>query len=511
MIRFTIYDTDNTLLVDPEETANYLEAVSWDSHWPIGYGSLRATVRRDTMQWWAVKTGKKLVARDGGKTVYSGRINAPKLKAGQASITAQGWYVVLNERTLRKRWVDLAALSHLYWSDARFSEVDQNRAVIEKRPEVLRYAPVPMDTVISGANQYHEDYDSPSGSIRRLTFDWTARTGEGLDVVVYNVDQAADEATVNYGTSTPGQGDADIDFTQGDTDRFTLVFRPGVGTAADTYDQNDYFVLTNMVVYADYEDGHSVSTPAYNVVEIIEDIILLARGSDISADMSGIGNPGTRPDAFATKNDGFEAAAKVAERLAMLSNVSNEIWGLAVWGGDAASDGLPLAVFSQRDTSDYDYVVSRAELADWEYTRSDDELFNYVTVKWEDETGRIRYLSPDDDSALSDSTSITTYGERHAPTLDAGVVGQGFARQMAIRYLQYHKDPLDKGRFVAQGFIKSKAGIEMPVSWVRGGDRLRVIDLDKTLFIRQVSYDVNSDRVTMTPDLPPEDIVNGNV
>ena len=77
---------------------------------------------------------------------------------------------------------------------------------------------------------------------------------------------------------------------------------------------------------------------------------------------------------------------------------------------------------------------------------------------------------------------------------------------MGQRHLAYHKDPLEKASFSVQGYIRRKNGGAYPVSWIEAGSVVRVQDWDKVFFIRSVSYDAQTDTVTLTPDVPPDDI-----
>lgn len=511
MIRYYIYDRSGALVNDPEQSQDHIVNARWDSRWPGGHGTFSGTVYRHILHRWAIKTAYEIVVRDGQKILYQGRLASPaKQLTGLRSfisLTAHGYLTALNERTVRKRWVDATALSRLRWPPGREINDDQNTAVTEKRGELMRIVLVGDDTNLSPSNQYHEQYTLPGGDIvYQVDYEYVGRTGQGYDMVLYNDDQAATENTENVNSVTPLAGTVNHVFTQGDTGSFTWICQPEAGT--QTYDQNDWVNVINMTVYSAYETGHSAGTPNFKTNEIVEDVLLLSTGSGISTDLSLIEDPNVTLAAFTTENDGYETATSIMKRLAAYADSSQNTWGFNVWDSDGASDDLPRAELTTRDVTDYDYIVNVSDLASFKPEETDDQLYNWVTVKWIDEAGVDRYLSPDDDSDLQDSASISDYGERHAPTLDAGYSSQTYAKQLAQRFLAYHKDPLEKMSLSVVGVIRNKRGIEFPVSWVRAGNRIKVSDYEggKIYFLRQATYTVNTDKLEVSSDVPPDNI-----
>ncbi|MFQ5435733.1 MAG: hypothetical protein ACE5FD_12725, partial [Anaerolineae bacterium] len=474
-IKFYIYDSSNNLIDDPEHTTRKIRGARWGSLWPKGYSVFNGRVKRDILRNWVVRGAQRLIARDGQRVIFDGRLKPP-LKQSSSELAALGWYAVLAERRIRKRWIDTAGVSRLEWPSGRVADGDQNRALTEWRDQILRISLVSTGGEISltTADQYHEQYTLPTGGIvRRVTYDYVARTGQGFDLILYNDDQAAIEDTENVISTTPATGSVDHTFTQGDTNSFTWKLAPD-GT--DNYDVNDWASLAKLAVYTNYETGHSTGTPNYKTGELMEDVLLLARGSELSADMSLIGEPNITLSAFMSEGDSYETADSLARRLAAYGDGSQNTWGLSVWDGEQSSDGLPQAEFVARSASDYEYEMSVAELQDFKAELTDAELYNWVIVRYTDETGRARFLTPDDDSSLKDTDSISTYGERHSPVVDAGQATQAYALQMGQRSLAYHKDPLHKMGCSLRGKIRLKGGGLVPASWVRAGERLKVVD-----------------------------------
>jgi hypothetical protein len=511
MMRDYIYDKDGELVNDPERSR--IVGGRWKSHWPKGYGTFTGQVHREILREWPIKTGYRLVRRDGQRTVYDGRLQAPKQSRFNGSdvidLTAQGWYSVLAERTIRKRWIDIEAVNRLLWPAGSALNENQTAPLVEKRDkdQFLRVSIRPKDTDLVTLNSYQEQYTTPTGAIHKVTYNYMFRTGEGLDLIIYSDDQTAIENTLTVAFATPSGGVLNHTFTQGDTGSFTLRIQPSVD---DVYDQNDWASINNMVVYMEYASGHSVATPTYAIDELIEDVLLLSKGSDISADMSQIGALATVLDSFVSQDDGFETADSLIQRLAAYSDSSQNTWGLSIYGGDGSSDGLPQAVFESRDVSDYDYEVRASDCIDITIEETEREIFNWITVKWRDEEGRVSYLSPDQDGDLKDDDSIARYGQRHNKTLDAGEASEDQAKLQAQRYLAYHKDPLLKGSLKLRGFVRRKSGVYEPASWFKAGSRVRFVDMDRTFFIREADYDSDSDTLTIQPDLPEDNLIQSH-
>lgn len=514
MIRYYIYTPSGALVNDPERSVAHFRSVSFGSMWPKGYATFNATVDRDIFDPWLIKTGYRIVVRDGQKSIYDGRLSAPAASFGdsksEVKLSAQGWFIILTERTIRKRWIDTQFISRIVWPASTETSEDQTAPIIEKREkdQVLHVVLRSDDATLTVNDYYTERYYTPTGAIHKVDYDYSYRTGEGFDFILVGLDTTVEDTETVIST-VQASGSVGHTFTQGSTSGFDLRVAPSL-SGGSTYDQNDWASFTNFVVYMEYESGHSVATPTYAVGEIVEDVLLLSIGSEISADMSQIGGPSTTLDAFITRDDGYQKASSIIEDLSAFSDGSQVTYGLAVWDGDASSDGKPLAYYAARVLTNFEYDLSARDpfVIDYSIEYSDAELHNWVTVKWKDADGIISYLSPNQDSDLKNTDSITEYGERHSETLDAGESSQADAKLMAQRYLAYHKNPLYKGGITVQGKIRKRGGAMVDVSHVRAGQRIYIRELESIIFIRETSYDVDSDTLTITPDIPGDDITH---
>lgn len=571
-MRVIITDRNGNGVNDPSRSTEQITILGWSSEWPKGYTNFSAEVKRDILQSWAVKTAYDLKVLDGQRIVYQGRLGSPErsLNGSDSSIqlTAFGWYVVLAERRLRKRWVDIEGLTRLVWPAGRDAVMSQTLATVDRGRDRLKITLVPDDyQVIAYADQYHEQYALPVGStVRRVVMELFARSGPQAMYELYNDDQAASEGAIKMdfvshaSVGAPATDTLDITFSRGDTNSFTLkhypaqcagwfsgiayengnkvyhnsvaylcttghtaaaATEPGVGgswgsywsvstLSTDEMDQNDYSGLDGLVVYADYHSAHrAAASPAYTSGELVEDVLLLARESDLSADMDAVGEPSIDlSGAFATLNDDFESADSLIQRLAAYGDTSQNTWGLAVWDANGASDGLPKAVFSARDVSSWEYEVSITDLTAFAPEESEDQLFNWISVRYTDEAGKSHLLTPDDDADLKDATSIAAYGKRCSPTLNAGTASPAAAKSLGQRYLAYHRNPLPKMSLTQTGVIRRYGGEVVPVNRVRAGERIKVIDYrgGTVYFLRSVTYNAQQNTIRATSDVPPDDV-----
>lgn len=511
MMRDYIYDRDGNLINDPQR--NLIVGGRWKSHWPKGYGTFTGQVHREILRQFPIESGFRLVRRDGQRTVYDGRLQAPKQSRSNGSdvidLTAQGWYVVLAERTIRKRWVDNQAIVRFEWPAGSETSEKQTAPIVEKRDkdQLLRISMRPDDTTLSISDYYEERYFTPTDSVARVKYDYSFRSGEGFYFELIADNGLEHQQSVD--SAVQASGSVDHTFTLGATPYMIFRVVPSLLNGS-IYDQNDWASFTNFVVYATYASGHGTALPNYVPDELVEDVLLLTRGTDISADMGEIRGSAVAVDSFVSQDDGFETADSLIQRLAAYSDNSQNTYGLVIFGGDSSSDGLPQAIFDTRDVSDYDYEVRASDCIDITIEETEREIFNWITVKWKDEEGRVSYLSPDQDADLKDDTSIARYGERHNKTLDAGEANQAQAKLQAQRYLAYHKDPLLKGSLKLRGYIRTKAGVYEPASWFKAGSRVRFVDLDRTLFIREADYESDSDTLTIQPDLPEDNLIQSH-
>jgi hypothetical protein len=521
MLRVHITDPNGNKLVDGEPLERRMTGVNWSTMWPKGYGPFGSQIRRDIMARNPLYAGCKLAVKWNGRSVYEGRLNAPQQSRngtdGFAKLTGQGFYVYMAERQLRKRWIDLGGIGYLEVPAARLLLPEQKRATIVFNDKDVKVMPVDTDIDALITEQVHLEYVLPAATVRRIKFSYSGRSGEGFSLLVYNEDQSAEETTAIVQGHTPVDGNLDWTFVQGDTRSFTFRIHPYVN---DQYDQNDWLSLLNLEMRANYHPDHSAyGSPLYTTDELLEDTWLYLRESSLSADVDGLAFGGVTMTNFGTLNDGYETGDSLIQRLLRYGGdnegLNDQTLGLCVWGSDESSDGLPKGAVTARNTDDYEYIVDPTDRnVTFDPEESEAALYNYIIVQYEDASGRTRYLTPDDDSDLTDAASVAQYGKRMPPSvLNAGPCDADAAAAMGRRALEFHKDLLDRVSLTVQGIIKTKEGLTVPACYVRSGDRVKVKGYQggKIYFIRTTGFDAESQTVSMTSDLPPlmiETLVN---
>lgn len=508
-LRAYFYDRSGNAINDPENTAERAENISLDTNWPGGFGGCSLILKRDPTAWWPVKLAHEVIIRDGGRIVFQGEL-IPRSEIGekflQTAISAKGFYYLLSKRRIRKRWVDNAPVTRMIWPAARQTTETQQNMDANKRDNMILIRGGYGDVNKNNGDSYYEEYRMPTNNpIRKITSSYAIRTGEGIKAEWWNDDNAASEVSVtdSSGAQVTGSLNTADPLAQGDTELVTLRITL---TASDIYDENDRCEIYDITIYGQYESTHGdYASPSYTNGEIVEDVLILA-GSGISEDYDDIADPGITLTGFVTEADGFETADRIIERLAAYGDASQNTWGLAVWDETGTSDGKPKAVFEARSISDYEYRVRLADLQDFSHEPTLDELWNNIIISYIDANDQRQFLTGDDDATLTDSDSISDYGERHSPVIDIGKAESSTAQDIGQRVLAYHKDPLYKTSFSIASTIENKQGIPIPVSWVRAGERVKILDYNggTIYFVRHTQYNDDSKTIAIMPDLPPD-------
>lgn len=497
-----IYDRSNNIVNDPDESVRYATGLTCETLWPGGYGRGSFTVRRDIAASWLVKMAYEMIVRDGQRIIYQGRLGnlERRLSSNDSKIVipAHGYKAVLEERNMRKRWVDIAATDRLEWGQ---TGAIQERFVAVKRDKHLNVKMVSDDTSLLDTDRYWEEYTLPAGeTVKRVRFNYRFQSGEGIKISVYNGGGVLEESTADPGTTTTGT--MNRTFT---TPTQSFVLRIGPNTS-DIYDGNDFATIRNLTVVSE--------TGTLDGKAIIEDV-LAAIGTEISVDYDGIQNPGlviaddtpANNIPFITLNDDYESGWSIIQRVSSYGDTSLRTWGFRIGDETGTSDGKPKAFFEPRDVSDYDFGVYLGELRDFNDTETDDQLHNHIQSKYRDENNITRYRTPTETANLEDSTSKTAYGRRDHPlNVDASDVTM--ADYVARRYLALHKDPLRKTSFTLDGLVHSKTKMPTPVGWIRAGKRVKVLDYGggTTYWLRRTEYNADEVSLRCEPDLPPDDL-----
>lgn len=518
-----VYDLSGNRIHDPEGAIDHATGISFETLWPKGYGTASFQVKRsDVFADWVIKESYGVIIYDGATIIYQGRIETMPRNLGgldeYVTIQCVGWYVVLEERTIRKRWIDIKGISFLRWPDGLATSEMQTAFLSSKREgTIIQVVVATGDIQRPRWYKYRELYELPAGYIRRLTFDYILRSGEGIILAVNNQDNYPNSGgfipnnTVRdgwewYVTSAIAaqSGSAVITPALGNTGSVEFwVFL----NSTNQYDQNDYAHWSNLRVEAQYEIGHRTATPTYTQGQIVEDVILLVnqKGAQLSTDFTQLGDPGLILDPFSVEE--WTYAGPVIEQIAAYGDAALTTWGLSVWDQEGTSDGKPRVVFEARSVADYEYVVelSNEELQALTYEKISSELYNSVDVQYVNERKETRYRDAADNAALADSASIAAEYRRDY-FLKLGDGDATRADYIGQRFIQYHKDRLTRATISIQGFVTTKGGGKTPANRVRAGQRIKLVNTNEIFFIRQTSYDAETQTVRISPDLPVDNI-----
>lgn len=503
MLTITVIDLAGNVIYDPERAIDYAYNIQYETAWPKGYMTATFQVKRaDIFADWIIRESFTVLIYDDATLVWDGRIESfqKNINGTEEIITVMcvGWHVILEERDLRKRWIDIKAISYLEWPPDYEENEQQTTWMTNKRDSIIQVFAGTGDLFRQKGENYRELYTTPAGYIRRVIFNWIARTGEDLRLRLVNEDNTGIESEIRVSSRTPVKGQEDHTLTLGNTRAITLRW---VIDRTDIFDQNDYFHVSKLRVETYYETGHRAATPTYTQGQLIEDIILLVnqKGAQLSIDFARLGEPGFILDPFVVEEPTY--AARVIEKIASYGDADLNSWGLCVWGRDDTSDNKPRVVFEARDVNDYEYIVqlSQAELAGLNYEKVSDELHNAVTAQYVDERDIARYRT------ATDTDSITAeYRRDFYIRLGAGDVSR--ADYINSRYLAYHKDRRTRGSFSVRGFITTKGGGQKPASQVRAGERVKLLNTDEIFFIRSTSYDDEAQTIRISPDMPDDNL-----
>jgi hypothetical protein len=178
---------------------------------------------------------------------------------------------------------------------------------------------------------------------------------------------------------------------------------------------------------------------------------------------------------------GREYITDILSKAAAFGGITQKSWGVGVVDSEqaASANGEPvLKVVQLPDLTDYDYAVRVDEenlIPPLSLSRDFTGIFNWVTVQYRDENGREVLITPDDDSTLKDTTSITAYGERHSPTLTVNgdaTTALGLGKRFLINY-KYPRWIMTSPLQVVD-YIRAKSGNLIPASEIEPGKRVRI-------------------------------------
>jgi hypothetical protein len=524
-VKISVYNLAGEYIEDPEGAIRRATNITFNSASPKGFmeGSFQVK-RSDVFATWIIQESYGVIFWDDSEIVYQGRIETkPRDLSGvgeHITIQCTGWWVVFEERDIKKYWIDTKATTRLRWPDGLVDDLIQTRFVNTKRDNIIQVFAGTGDVHRHTGDSYREYYELPAGYVRKIRFRWTGRTGEQINLRVWNLSHGTpywvatmtnpftpvgNEVIVRVSTGTPLSELVEKVFTLGNTRDFEIIWTM---INDDLYDQNDYIHVANLRVEAHYESGHRfASAPTYTQGQIIEDIVLLVnqKGAQISTDFAQLLDPGIILDPYTVEKRTY--AAQVIEEVLRYGDLSLNTWVAMVLSKAGTSDDKPRFILEAIDTSDYEYMVklSAKGMAQLNYERVSTDLHNNVTVQFTSSRGDIRERRASDNPALADANSITAEYQRDA-FIDIGHSDATRADYVGSRFIQFHKDRQTRGTISQKGMIALKGGGMCPTSRVRAGQRVKLINTGEVFYIRYTSYDAETETVRISPDQPQDNL-----
>lgn len=469
-VTLAVYSSGTTQVNEPE--LRNAQNVRFDSVYPGGlYGTLSAFVPRVVTRAWQVAVGYRIVARNGQSVCWEGVITGLGARVGGEAeqgieiIAAGQWGQTVGQWTLNKPWCD-QRVSEDAWAYQTGTTGGGDQSCTIDRLNRIRFTP--KGVAWASGDYAAVRYTAPTGqTVKRITYNYDLQEGaQAWEIVVYNVGTAADIAATSVTASGTGSTDNTL-ATPSQSVELRLYSR---AAQTPTEDGTYYGQFSSVNVYTE--------TGSINLTEIAKDVRAFVTA--LNSDETQIGSNTFATTPFVT--DRQETAASVLQRCAALGDSSYNAWACYVTHSDAAAtpDGKPVLVVEQWPVlTSYDYAIRIDEAnvtPPLTIVRDIGAVRNWVVVRYRDaQNNRDVYLTPDDDSTLTDATSVAAYGRR-AIVLNAGNAGATTAANYGRRYLAQYKNPVYyvSGPIVVTGYIRGSSGQRIPAANIRAGKRVKI-------------------------------------
>lgn len=444
------------------------EGVQFSQVYPGGKSAgMTFYVPRDVTSSWSVAAGLRIVAYNGMNMVWEGFITGVTPTVGGdkqgMNVIAEGvWSHVLQRRKTRKPWAD-TRIGEDAWP-ATVSGAYPDLVGIDRQNHI-KFSPKIESWAIAMAAQVA--YTAPIGhTIKRITFNYDLQKGaQNWTLAAFNVTAGANQWSVNVsGASTYDSGAMATPTT---AINFLLQNTSGAALTATGPSGTIYGRFWNIVIYT--ESG------SINAQTIATKIASMAGG--LSTDVSRIGAETVSLVPFIA--NGAESYADLLTRAAGYGDASFNKWAAWIDFSVNASDGLPRLVLEQQPVlTGYDYAIRMDDVnvsGDLQFIRDMEPLRNWVAIQYQDVNGRSVYVTPDDDAALKDTTSIAAYGQRDE-WIQLNTTSQTAAKNYAKRFLAARKDLqwTTVGQVAVTGYIRGAGGQSIPASQIKTGMRVKV-------------------------------------
>ena len=442
------------------------ERIRFSTQYPAGfYSDAEFFVPRDPAAAWPFTGNDRLVIRNGLEVAWEGAIGKVGYVAGAGAeqgrtVYGTGWWGRLaQQRGWNKPWAD-NRLTQDVWVESSASTA----LVYVDRLNRLRFTPKGVAFAASDTGVLQ--YDMPTGTcIVRFTMNASLQE-QAQNWELRMRDYTAPSTLQNLTTSTSAAWDHTLA-----SPRQSLRLQYLSNAAQTPTEQGSYYgQVATVMMYSE--------TGAINACAITNDII--GHVSGINSDQTQVTGASLSLVPFVT--DGYEYIGDILLRAAAYGD--DAFNALAPNFNHSESAATPtgepvLRLEVQPGLDDYEYAVRLDEpnvVPPLEIIQDNDGIYNYIIVRYRDElNNRDVYITPDDNSALTDNTSVTTYGF-HSYRYDAGLTTAANALSLGRRLLASRKDPrfYASGPLTVKGYIRGKNGNPVPASLIRAGRRVRI-------------------------------------
>ena len=501
-----IYSSGTTRIPDVDNIISTLSGISFDTFYPGGiYGPMSFHVPRDVADSWQIRGPYRVVVRNDLTIVWEGQIVDQDRVLGD---TAQGitiscdgyWGQLIAKRTWNKPWADNRLSEYIQTTNFQVDKFDLRSESVNRRKAM------PKDGISysNGDKVEFGFYQMPTGeTVKRITFSYNLQeAAQAWKLALWNNTSSADEWSV----TASGSGSVDQTLaTPDDNPGFYFA-----SAAAQTGIGNDtiYGIISDIITHSE--------TGSINPTEVVKDI--RAKITQLNSTEVFIGSNTLGISPFIT--NGYEKIDSILARVMAYGDASQNSWAAWLFHSELSPspDGKPVLLYTQYPslTATADYLIRLDEenlRAPFTVVTDYDGIRNWIVVSYTDVSdNRTKWVTPDDDATLKDTTSITNYGERHL-IVNGGATSAAGATNIGKRYLAALKNPryYVSGPINVVGYLRNKYNQKVGVSGVYASATLKIEDFvtdesgtGLTVLITGTHYDDDSETCSLSVGVPDD-------
>jgi len=464
-----VYSSGMTTIQDPRGELRWAEDLEFSTGYPGGDLEASFTVPRKVIAWWEINGAKRVIFRQGQKMIYEGYVGALDRLLDEQGQSIKvpcmgGWAHILMNRRWRKYWADNRIDESIWQYITDLTSHPGAEKMTIDRNKRIRFTPKNVAFSSSPAEAAGVRYTMPTGeTIKRVT--WSYDLQEGAQAWEIRLRDRTNSVTYGSITSSgTGTQDATISPAVQYLD-FEFIPRANQTPASDG---SIYGEFSNIIVYSE--------TGAIDPTEVTKDII--GHFSDLNTDTGKVNSNTLSIVPFLAEWD--ELAADIVTRALSFGDASNNRWAAFLLNSENAQtpDGKPiLGIQMYPVLTDYDLFLRLDETnisGQVQISQVFENIPNWIVVEYQDENGWTKWITPEDDATLKDTTSIDNYDQcDHLLKLDYST--STVATANAKRFLAAYKDPQwNSSPINVIDYINKKKGNPIPTAQIRAGQRLKI-------------------------------------